>query len=76
MEVLMTVTIEYCTQWNYQPRAAGLAAKLQQQLNATVTLIPSSGGVYEIVVDGHLVYSKKATGEFPDEQQLLKQIAG
>lgn len=26
-----------------------------------VRLIPSSGGVYEVTVDGDLVYSKKAT---------------
>jgi selenoprotein W-related protein len=34
-------------------------------------LIESGGGVYEVVVDGRLVYSKKATGEFPDEESLL-----
>ncbi len=27
----------------------------------TLTLIPSSGGVYEVDVDGELLYSKKAT---------------
>jgi len=38
-------------------------------------LIRSSGGVYEVVVDGKLLYSKKASGEFPDEEQLLAQMA-
>ena len=28
------------------------------------------------MVDGELVYSKKETGNFPDEAQLLKQIGG
>jgi len=41
-----------------------------------VELIKSSGGIFEVVVDGELVYSKKATGDFPDEVQLLKQISG
>ena len=27
-----------------------------------VTLIPSSGGVFDVVVDGDLVFSKKAIG--------------
>lgn len=27
-----------------------------------VRLVPSRGGVYEVTVDGELVYSKKATG--------------
>jgi len=32
--------------------------------------------VFEIVVDGTLVYSKKRTGVFPDEAQLLAKISG
>jgi selenoprotein W-related protein len=43
---------------------------------AEVRLIESSGGVFEVVVDGSLVYSKKQTGEFPDEAQLLGKIRG
>jgi selT/selW/selH-like putative selenoprotein len=37
-------------------------------------LIESGGGVYEVVVDGRLIYSKKATGEFPDEELLFKTL--
>lgn len=40
-----------------------------------VELIKSSGGVFEVVIDGVLVYSKKKTGEFPDEEQLVKQVS-
>jgi len=39
-------------------------------------LIESSGGVFEIVADGKLHYSKKQTGQFPDEEQLVKKIRG
>jgi selenoprotein W-related protein len=34
----------------------------------------SSGGVFEITVDGKLIYSKKQTGEFPDESELIEKI--
>jgi len=51
-----------------------LAAVLKKHCGAEVELIPSTGGAFEVVVDGALVYSKKSTGEFPDEQQLLKQL--
>ena len=54
-------------------RAVSLAALLKKHCNNDVELIPSTGGVFEVVVDGVLVYSKKKTGEFPDEQQLVKQ---
>jgi len=41
---------------------------------AEVELIESSGGVFEVVVDDNLVYSKKLTGEFPDEARLVEKI--
>ena len=31
-----------------------------------ITLIPSKGGAYEVVVDGELVYSKLETGRHAD----------
>jgi len=51
-----------------------LAALLKKECAIDVTLNKSSGGVFEVVVDGQLVYSKKATGTFPDEKALLQQI--
>jgi selenoprotein W-related protein len=39
-----------------------------------VTIIPSSGGVYEVMVDGELVYSKKATGKHAEHDQVLAEI--
>jgi len=38
------------------------------------TLIPSSGGCFELKLDDDLVYSKVATGEFPEEETLLNEI--
>ena len=37
-------------------------------------LIPSGGGVFEVQVNGQLVYSKKAVGKFPDEQALVADL--
>jgi selT/selW/selH-like putative selenoprotein len=39
--------------------------------DATVTLMRSGGGVFEITVNGKLAYSKKATGDFPTDAQVL-----
>jgi selT/selW/selH-like putative selenoprotein len=41
---------------------------------AEVELIESSGGVFEVVVDGKLTWSKKQTGEFPDEARLVETL--
>jgi selT/selW/selH-like putative selenoprotein len=31
----------------------------------------SGGGVFEIAVDGRLAFSKKATGRFPTDQEVI-----
>jgi len=39
-----------------------------------VKLIKGSGGQFEIVVDGKLVFSKKSEGRFPSPEEVLDQI--
>jgi selenoprotein W-related protein len=39
------------------------------------TLIPGSGGVFDVVVDGRRVFSKHEVGDFPDEAALIETIA-
>jgi len=38
--------------------------------SADVTLIEGSGGAFEIVRDGEIVFSKKALNRFPEEHEL------
>lgn len=35
-----------------------------------IDLIPSSGGVFEVSLDGELLFSKKETGRFPDQKEI------
>ena len=37
---------------------------------ADVELVRSSGGVFEILVDGQLKFSKKAIGRFPSDAEV------
>jgi len=37
-------------------------------------LIEGSGGVFEVVVDGTLVFSKKKTGRFPEHEEIFDLI--
>ena len=42
-------------------------------------MIKGRDGVFEVVADGDLIYSKKATGRFPDDgevEELLSRRAG
>jgi selenoprotein W-related protein len=37
-------------------------------------LVPSSGGVFEVMVNGQTIYSKKATGQFPEPDVVFEQV--
>jgi len=37
-------------------------------------LLKSSGGVFEVTVDDQLIYSKKATGVFPQEKDIIEML--
>jgi len=43
---------------------------LKQRFEADVELVPGGGGVFEISVDGRLVFSKKELGRFPTEDEI------
>ena len=49
--------------------------KLKKRI-ASLELIPSSGGVFEVTANEKLVYSKRATGEFPEPEAVLQSIRG
>ena len=36
--------------------------------------IKSGGGVFEVVVDGDLVFSKKELGRFPEHDEILSKL--
>ena len=37
-------------------------------------LVESGGGVFEVTVDGQLVYSKKRTGRHADPDEVVEEI--
>ncbi len=41
---------------------------------AQISLRRSGGGVFEITVGGRLVFSKKAVGRFPTEQEVVSGL--
>jgi len=55
---------------------------LEEELQATfgaeiqVELIASSGGVFEVTVDGKNIFSKKQLARFPDDGEIVALIKG
>lgn len=69
------IAITYCTQCNWMLRAAWMAQELLSTFGqdvAEVALIPGTGGVFTVAVDGRTVWDRKADGGFP-EAKVLKQ---
>ncbi|MBN2715439.1 MAG: SelT/SelW/SelH family protein [Deltaproteobacteria bacterium] len=71
------IRIQYCTQCRWLLRSAWMAQELlttfEQEL-AEVSLCPGAGGVFEISVNGRLVWSRKEMGRFPDIAELKQRI--
>ena len=44
--------------------------KEHEQSISSLTILPSKGGVFEVAVDGELVYSKKATGRHAERDEV------
>ncbi len=53
-----------------------MSAELKNALSVESNLIEGADGVFEIMVDGNLVFSKKATHRFPDEGEVVRLIKG
>jgi len=53
-----------------------LAAKILElgERIKSLTLIPSSGGAFEIRTNGKLLHSKLDTGDWPDFDEVVKTI--
>jgi selenoprotein W-related protein len=45
---------------------------LKKNFGVDADLVPGSGGVFDVEVDGKLVYSKHQTGRFPEPGEVTK----
>lgn len=71
----MKISIEYCAMWNYLPKASSLEVELKNNFpQADISLISSGGGVFEISLNGNLIFSKKALNRFPDDGEIKKLV--
>ena len=71
------VEIEYCTQCRWLLRAAWLAQELLTTFEADlkgVNLIPGTGGILEVRLNGEVLFSRKVVGRFPESKELKQLI--
>ena len=71
------IEITYCTQCRWLLRAAWLAQELlttfEQDLTS-VALKPGTGGIFDVHLNGQLIFSRKTEGRFPESKELKQLV--
>ena len=71
------VEIEFCTQCRWLLRAGWTAQELLttfQDEIGEVALIPGTGGVFEVRVDGRVIWSRKGEGRHAELTELKQRL--
>jgi selenoprotein W-related protein len=72
-----SLVITYCTQCNWLLRSAWMAQEVLSTFSlemGDVVLRPGTGGIFEISLDGELIWERKRDGGFPDVRQLKQMV--
>ena len=71
----MKIEIHYCAQWDYKPEAVSLTAEIQGAIaDAEVELFPEGKGIFDVVADGSLIFSKYKTDRFPETGEVTRSL--
>ncbi|MFB7249477.1 SelT/SelW/SelH family protein [Microbacterium sp. NPDC056234] len=73
------IRIEYCTQCSWMPRATWVAQELlttfvDELRGGGVTLVPGTGGIFEIHADDERIWSRADDDGFPDIVELKRRV--
>ena len=77
---MVDLEITYCQPCGHQPRAVDMVNELLatygMPLNRrlTISLKPADKGVFDVVLDGKLIFSKHQQGRFPTMDDLKNQL--
>ncbi len=70
----MKIDIHYCTLWNYKPNAVSLADELHSVLGVKASLVPGGNGIFDVLADGKLVFSKSELSRFPKPGEVSNKL--
>lgn len=71
------VEIRYCKQCRWLARSAWMAQELLTTFDeeiAELSLIPGTGGIFEVEVNDKKIWSLKKEGRFPEIKELKKLV--
>ncbi len=71
------IEIEYCRQCRWQLRAGWMAQELLATFESElgeVALVPGTGGIFEVRLDGRTIWSRKEESRFPELKELKQRV--
>jgi selenoprotein W-related protein len=71
------VEVEYCTQCRWLLRAAWMAQELLTTFErevGEVALIPGRGGVFDVRLDGEVIFSRQHQRRFPEAKEVKQLV--
>lgn len=71
------VEIHYCTQCRFILRANWIAQELLMTFGeklGELALVPSTGGVFTVLLDGDEIFTRKKEARFPESKELKQLI--
>ena len=71
------IAISYCTQCGWLLRAAWMAQELLSTFAGDlgeVALVPGTGGIFRIELDGEDIWERKRDGGFPNVKTLKQRV--
>jgi selenoprotein W-related protein len=77
MHKVPRIEIEYCTQCRWLLRAAWMAQEVLTTFSTEIgelALVPGTGGVFEIRINGDSVWSRDQKGRFPEIKELKQLV--
>lgn len=77
MKVENKVKITYCKQCRWLPRSAWMTQELLTTFDEEITelsLIPGTGGIFDVEVNDKLIWSLKKEDRFPEIKELKKLV--
>ena len=71
------VEIKFCTQCRWLMRSSWMAQELLTSFDKEITelsLKPGTGGIFEVIANGTLIWSRKEKGRFPEITELKQLV--
>ena len=71
----MKLTIVFCRKCGYQDRAVELARDVLNFFDdVSVEIVPGDNGVFDVYLDGELIFSRHKERRFPLNEEVLSVI--